>query len=137
METKNLNKKIILFDGVCNLCNNLINKIIRLDKHDKFLFASLQGKKGKEIIKEFNLQEKNIDSIVLYSNKEIKIKSRAVINIIFNINPLFRFIIIFRIIPSFILDIIYDYVSKRRYKWFGKKNKCMIPDKNIQSKFIE
>jgi len=137
METKNLNKKIILFDGVCNLCNNLINKIIRLDKHDKFLFASLQGKKGKEIIKEFNLQEKNIDSIVLYSNKEIKIKSRAVINIIYNINPLFRFIIIFRIIPSFILDIIYDYVSKRRYKWFGKKNKCMIPDKNIQSKFIE
>ena len=137
METKNLNKKIILFDGVCNLCNNLINKIIRLDKHDKFLFASLQGKKGKEIIKEFNLQDKNIDSIVLYSNKEIKIKSRAVINIIYNINPLFRFIIIFRIIPSFILDIIYDYVSKRRYKWFGKKNKCMIPDKNIQSKFIE
>ena len=137
MEPKNLNKKIILFDGVCNLCNSLVNKIIRLDKHDKFLFASLQGKKGKEIIKEFNLQEKNIDSIVLYSNKEIKIKSRAVINIIYNINPLFRFIIIFRIIPSFILDLIYDFVSKRRYKWFGKKNKCMIPDKNIQSKFIE
>ena len=137
MEPKNLNKKIILFDGVCNLCNSLVNKIIRLDKHDKFLFASLQGKKGKEIIKEFNLQEKNIDSIVLYSNKEIKIKSRAVINIIYNINPLFRFIIIFRIIPSFILDLIYDFVSKRRYKWYGKKNKCMIPDKNIQSKFIE
>ena len=137
MEPKNLNKKIILFDGVCNLCNSLVNKIIRLDKHDKFLFASLQGKKGKEIIKEFNLQEKNIDSIVLYSNKVIKIKSRAVINIIYNINPLFRFIIIFRIIPSFILDLIYDFVSKRRYKWFGKKNKCMIPDKNIQSKFIE
>jgi predicted DCC family thiol-disulfide oxidoreductase YuxK len=137
METKNFNKKIILFDGVCNLCNNLINKIIRLDKHDKFLFASLQGKKGKEIIKEFNLQEKNIDSIVIYSDKEIKIKSKAVIDIIYNINPLFRFIIIFRIIPSFILDIIYDFVSKRRYKWYGKKNKCMIPDKNIQSKFIE
>lgn len=137
METKNLSKKIILFDGVCNLCNSLVNKIIRLDKHDKFLFTSLQGKKGKEIIKEFNLEEKNIDSIVLYSNKEIKIKSRAVINIIYNINPLFRFIIIFRILPSFILDIIYDFVSKRRYKWFGKKNKCMIPDKNIQSKFIE
>ena len=137
MEIKNLNKKIILFDGVCNLCNSLVNKIIRLDKHDKFLFASLQGKKGKEIIKEFNLQEKNIDSIVLYSDKEIKIKSRAVIYIIYNINPLFKFIIIFRIIPSFILDIIYDFVSKRRYRWFGKKNKCMIPDKNIQSKFIE
>ena len=130
-------KKIILFDGVCNLCNSLINKIIRLDSGERFLFAPLQGKKGKEVIKKFNLHKKNIDSIVLYSDKKIKIKSKAIIDIIYNINPLFRFIIIFKIIPYFILDIIYDIIAQRRYRWFGKRNRCMIPNKNITSRFIE
>ena len=130
-------KKIILFDGVCNLCNSLINKIIRLDSGERFLFAPLQGKKGKEVIKKFNLHKKNIDSIVLYSDKKIKIKSKAIIDIIYNIGPLFRFIMIFKIIPYFILDIIYDIIAQRRYRWFGKRNKCMIPNKNITSRFIE
>ena len=90
-------KKIILFDGVCNLCNSLINNIIRLDSSERFLFAPLQGEKGKEVIEEFNLQKQNIDSIVLYSDQKVKIKSQAVIDIIYTISPLFRFIIIFKI----------------------------------------
>ena len=68
-------KKIILFDGYCNLCNSFVNKIIRLDSDERFLFAPLQGKKGKEVVKQFDLQKKNIDSIILYSDKKIKIKS--------------------------------------------------------------
>jgi predicted DCC family thiol-disulfide oxidoreductase YuxK len=130
-------KKIILFDGVCNLCNSLINKIIRLDSSERFLFAPLQGEKGKEVIKEFNLQKQNIDSIVLYSDQKVKIKSQAVIDIIYTISPLFRFIIIFKIIPYFILDFIYDIVAQRRYQWFGKRKKCIIPNKNITSRFID
>ena len=130
-------KKIILFDGGCNLCNSFVNKIISLDSDKRFLFATLQGKKGKEVIKQFELQKKNIDSIVLYSDKKIKIKSKAVIDVIYNISPLFRFIIIFKIIPYFILDLIYDIIAQRRYRWFGKRNKCMIPNKNITSRFIE
>jgi len=108
-----------------------------LDSDERFLFAPLQGKKGKEVVKQFDLQKKNIDSIILYSDKKIKIKSKAVIDVIYNISPLFRFIIIFKIIPNFILDLIYDIIAQRRYRWFGKRNKCMIPNKKITSRFIE
>ncbi len=130
------NKELILFDGVCNLCNISVQKIIRFDKQDKFIFASLQSEIGQEIIKEAKIDSNKIDSVILYTNNNFYIKSSAVLKITNDFGGLWKTTQIFWILPKFIRDFLYDIVAKNRYKWFGKNDKCLIPSNDLKSKFL-
>jgi predicted DCC family thiol-disulfide oxidoreductase YuxK len=131
------NKKIILFDGVCNLCNSSVQFIIKHDKNDVFRFVALQSELGKKIIKHIGIQDNNIDSIVLYEPEiAYYYKSTAAIEIAKNLKGLFSFALIFKIIPEGIRDLLYEYIAKNRYKWYGKKESCMIPTDNLKAKFL-
>ena len=132
------NKKIILFDGVCNFCNSSVLRIITHDKKNVFLFTSLQSETGKQITAHLNIDTSKIDSIILVeSDSEFSIKSTAALKILKQFNGLWKLLQICWIIPPVIRDSVYNYIAKNRYKWFGKKDNCMIPTPEIKSKFID
>lgn len=137
LDTIPKDKKLILFDGVCNLCNEAVLKIIKQDKKDVFLFTALQSNTGKKIIKELGIDIVNIDSIVLYiPGENYFIKSEAAFKIANEFKGMWKLVQIFRIFPVFFNDFFYDFIAKNRYYWFGKKDKCMIPTKKLNSKFL-
>jgi predicted DCC family thiol-disulfide oxidoreductase YuxK len=132
------NKKIILFDGVCNLCNSGVQIIIKHDKNDVFRFVSLQSDLGKNILQHIGVFDKNIDSFIFYEpNVAYYIKSDAALEIAKNLGGLFYFAFIFKIMPTFLRDKIYDYIAINRYAWFGKKESCMLPNPEFAKKFLE
>ena len=136
-ETIPKNKKLILFDGVCNLCNNAVLKIIRQDKNDIFLFTSIQSNVGKNIINELGIDISKIDSIVLYiPGGNYFIKSEAVFKIANEFKGAWKIIQIFRIFPDFLNNLFYDFVARNRYRCFGKKEESMITSKKLTSKFL-
>jgi len=107
-----------------------------LDKKEKFLLASLQGKNGKILQKKFSKELHEVDSVIFY-NKQVYTKSSAVINILSELGGLYKLAYIFNIIPTFISDSIYDYIACNRFQWFGKLNKCPMPEKKNISRFLD
>lgn len=133
-----INKQLILFDGVCNLCNSSVNFIIKRDKKNTFLFTPLQSHLGKQIIKEYNIDTNKTDSILLYIPKKgITYKSTAALKVASHLGFPVKILSVFLIIPTFIRNWIYDFIAKNRYKWFGKKETCMMPSPELKSKFLE
>ena len=130
-------KKIILFDGVCNLCNSAVQFIIKHDKKDLFRFVALQSDLGQEIIRHIGIDTKNTDSIVLYEpGIAYYYKSEAALEIAKHLDSFYSFLSIFKIFPTAFSDSVYDYIAKNRYKWYGKKESCMIPTDELKSKFL-
>ena len=130
------NKKIVLFDGVCNYCNDVVNTIIKRDKEDKFRFVALQSDKGREIIAYIGLNP-DIDSIVLYDpGVAYYVKSDAVLRIADELGGKFTLLKAGFLLPTQVRDLGYDYFAKNRYKWFGKEESCMIPTANVRAKFL-
>jgi predicted DCC family thiol-disulfide oxidoreductase YuxK len=138
MEIDNLpkDKKIILFDGVCNYCNDKINFIIKNDKQDVFRFVALQSETGQKIIKYLGI-DNSIDSIILYEpGYAYFIKSEAVFRIIKHLSSAVKLLLVFNFIPNGIKNIFYDLIAKNRYNWYGKKESCMMPTEELKRKFI-
>ena len=132
------NKKIILFDGVCNLCNSAVQFVIKHDKKDTFRFVALQSVLGQEILAYIGIDAENIDSIVLYEpGIAYYYKSDAALQIARNLDGIFSFGTIFKIIPTGIRNYLYDYIARHRYQGYGKKESCMIPSAELKIKFLE
>lgn len=131
-------KKIILFDGICNLCNTTVQKIIKKDSKNSFIFAALQSNIGKKIITKLNIDLSKIDSIILYEQgSSYHIKSSAVLKIMNEFGGFWKVSQILFLLPKPVRDFFYNYIAKNRYKWFGKKDNCIIPSKELKSKFLE
>jgi len=131
------NKYIILFDGVCNLCNASVNFIIKHDKKEYFKFASLQSDVAKDLLLHFNSKKIKKESIILIEDKKFYQKSAAALRISKKLNGGYKLLYLFIIIPTFIRDLVYSYIAKNRYKWFGKKNNCIIPNQKIKKRFLD
>lgn len=132
-------KKIILFDGVCNLCNGAVNFVISRDRNDVFRYASLQGKVGQQLLEERHIDVQKTDSIVLIEpGVAYFIKSEAAIEIAKELGWPWRALSVFGyILPTVLRDKIYDLIARNRYRWFGKKDQCMIPTPALRSKFLD
>ena len=131
------NKKIILFDGVCNLCDASVQFVIKYDTKDRFRFVALQSDLGQQIIKHIGLDIKHIDSVVLYDpGVAYYYKSNAAIEIARNLGGFFHLGTLFRLIPTALRNILYDYIAKNRYHWYGKKQSCLIPTVELKNKFL-
>lgn len=129
-------KNIILFDGVCNFCSQSVQFIIKRDPSSVFHFASLQSDIGRELINKYGLEE-NINSVVYISGGKAYKKSDAALQICRRLSGLWKTLYIFYFVPWPIRNMVYDYVAKNRYKWFGKAESCMIPSPDIRSRFLE
>lgn len=129
-------KPIILFDGVCNLCNNSVQFVIKHDPSDKFMFAALQSERGQQLLQQYNLATAGFDSFVLIQNEKVFLKSTAALQVAKQLSGPVKLLYGFIIVPAFIRNAVYAFIAKNRYKWFGKKDSCMIPSPSLQSKFL-
>lgn len=128
--------RIIFFDGVCNLCNRSVQIVFRHDPEGKFLFAPLQSVESQNFLAQVNRKNENMDSIVLYDRGKIFVKSSAALQISLSMGGAYPLLGVFRIVPRAIRDRVYDWISKNRYHWFGKQDRCMVPEKNQMQRFI-
>ena len=127
---------IILFDGVCNLCNNSVQFVIKHDKTSKFSFAALQSSAGKALLQQHGLPQQGFDSFVLIQNEKVSLQSTAALNVAKQLAGPIQLLYAFIIVPAFIRNAVYNLIAKNRYKWFGKKESCMIPTIALQSRFL-
>jgi len=127
---------VILFDGVCNFCNAGINFIIRQDKKKIFRFAALQSDAGQNILKQYNLSTENFESFMLIDAGKVYHKSTAGLRVYGKLPWYWKWTQIFWIAPKFIRDAVYDFLARNRYKWFGKKDECMVPTPEIKNRFL-
>ena len=137
-ETIPKNKKIILFDGVCNLCNDSVQLIIERDKNDVFRFASLQSEVGQKLTIERGIDPEAMNSIILIEpGIAYYEKSTAALEISKHLTGGYSLLRYFSFLPEGFRNGVYDIIAKNRYKWFGKKDECMIPTAELKAKFLE
>ena len=127
---------IILFDGICNVCNGAVQFIIKRDKKNHFRFASLQSLEGRRLLAQHNLPVHDFNSFVLIENERAYTRSIGALKVTKKLTGLWPLLYGFIIVPKFIRDGVYNLVATNRYKWFGKKNSCMIPTPEIMAKFL-
>lgn len=129
-------KSIILFDGVCNLCNGFVNFLIARDKKNQFLFGSLQSAPAAEILSRFNASSAEMSTVILFEDNQLYTKSTAVLKIFRKMGGLWPTMYVFIILPKVIRDPFYQLIAKNRYRLFGRKEACMIPTPALKAKFI-
>jgi len=127
---------IILFDGVCNYCNAMVNFIIRRDKKKVFRFAPLQSEAAQKILLQNHLPQINFDSFILVENDKIYQRSDAALRLYNKLPWYWKWTQIFWIFPKFIRDGVYNVIARNRYKWFGKKDQCMVPAPEVRERFL-
>lgn len=131
----NKDQNIIFFDGVCILCNTSVQFIIKHEKQSIFFFSTLQSDFANDFLKKKH-QFSQLDSIILFADNQFYTQSTAALLIAKTLKFPFSILYIFMIIPKPIRDLIYNYIAKNRYRWFGKKAACMLPSKTQQNRFL-
>ncbi|MCC7532909.1 MAG: DUF393 domain-containing protein [Bacteroidia bacterium] len=126
-------KPIVFYDGICGLCNWCVQFLLKWDKKSVFTFCSLQSKSAAKFLGD----NYSTDSIVLYYNGKVYNKSTAVLNIVVLLGGLWKVAFLFKVIPKFLRDFIYDWIAVNRYRWFGKLDACKLPDKETHNRFLE
>lgn len=129
-------KDILLFDGVCNLCSNAVQFVIKRDKKDQFKFAPLQSEEGKILLEKRGYSSKSLSSFVLIRGKKVYDMSSASLEVCRSLGGFWKIFYAFIIIPKSFRDFIYKLIATNRYKWFGKSNACMVPTPELKSKFL-
>ena len=128
---------IILFDGVCNLCNTSVQFILKRDRRSRFRFASLQGPAGQALLQRSGLPADHLDSFVLVENNNVYTRSSAALRVISRLGGGYTLFYVFWIIPRPIRDGIYDWVARHRYRWFGKEDSCWLPRPEWKERFLD
>lgn len=129
-------RSVVLFDGICNLCNSSVRFILKHDSREQFLFSSLQSDASEKLLLHLNYKIREINSILLVENGQIHEKSDAVLRIAAGLRFPWNLATAFRILPKNMRDMLYDFVAKNRYRWFGKKDRCVFSMNTYENRFI-
>lgn len=132
-----LDRPVILFDGVCNLCNQSVLFVIKHDARSKFRFAALQSTLAQKVLVGKGLQSAEMNSVVLVKGPNIYTRSRAALEIVRNLDGGWPILYLFMAVPPFLRNAVYDFIARNRYKWFGQKEACMIPTPELRERFID
>lgn len=132
-----IGKPTILFDGVCNFCNGAVNFVIQRDKKSRIKFAALQSEAGQQLLKQFNLPTNEFNTFIFIEDGKVYTQSKAALKVCKYLTALYPLFYGFIIVPEFMRDGIYKWIAKNRYKWFGKKDHCMLPTAEIRSRFLQ
>jgi predicted DCC family thiol-disulfide oxidoreductase YuxK len=128
---------IILFDGVCNLCNQVVQFIIPRDPKQYYYFAASQSDAGQLLLEQYHYLTKEINTVILIREGQLYTKSTAVLLLVRKLTGFWPLLSVFIIIPRFIRDPIYDWIAKNRYKWFGQREVCMMPTPEMKQRFLD
>ena len=132
----NSSHPILLFDGVCNLCNQSVQFIINQDQAGLFHFTALQSEVGKTLLQKHNLSPENIDTVVLVEGDKAYTRSSAGLQVLRHLGLPWSLLSVFLILPKGFRDFVYNYIAKNRYRWFGRQESCMMPTAGLKSRFL-
>lgn len=127
---------ILLFDGVCNLCDSLVQFVVERDAGATFRFASLQSPVGQALLEEYDLPTDGFDTFVLIEDDAAYTKSEGGLRAVRHFDGLYPLLGYFLAVPRPIRDRVYDFVASNRYSWFGKKDACMLPSEGVEERFL-
>ncbi len=127
---------IILFDGVCTLCESSVRFIIKHDKAGLFKFAQAQSEIGKQMQSDLDIDALGAGTIILIKEGKTYYKSDAALEIARDLSGPWKPLVCFKIIPAPLRNAVYDVIARRRYRWFGKRDTCMIPDEAFKQRFL-
>lgn len=127
---------VVLFDGVCNLCNGSVNWLIDHDKKNVLQFASLQSEYAQQTIGKLGLQGSYLDTMVLVDGENYYVRSTAILHMLKLMGGIYSIAFVFVIIPAFIRDAFYNFIARNRYRWFGRQDACRIPTPELKAKFL-
>jgi predicted DCC family thiol-disulfide oxidoreductase YuxK len=131
------NRPILLFDGVCNLCNGAVQWVIRHDPEGKIYFAPLQSEMGQQLLRQAGLPKEELSTIVLYLNGHLYTRSDAALQVLKQLGGLWGLLYVkLKFIPRPIRDAAYDWIARNRYRWFGKRESCMVPTPELKARFL-
>ncbi len=137
MQQGGVERPVVYFDGICNLCDRSVKFIIRNDKKREFLFAPLQSSAGSKVLGKLGFNSKNEpNSVILEFKGKYYFRSAAALNILRLLGGIKSFAYVLIIVPPFIRDFFYNIISRNRYKWFGKSDACMIPTPELKARFL-
>jgi len=128
---------LVLFDGVCNLCNSSVQFILKRDPFKKFRFASLQSETGRRWLAKMGLPADSLDTLVLIENDKAYTRSTAALKIARHLSGLWPLFYGLIVLPAFFRDALYRCVARNRYRWFGKKEACPLPKPEWKDRFLE
>ena len=129
-------RALILFDGVCNLCNGVVHFIIKRDAKSHFQFASLQSKSGQSRLPP-TAPPPSGDTLVLIEDEEVSLRSTAALKIAWRLRAPWPLLSLFLLVPSPLRDWLYDQVARNRYRWFGKREHCLVPTPELRDRFLD
>ena len=130
-------KPLLLFDGVCNLCNGSVLWVIRRDPAGRFRFASLQSEVGRQLLAEAGLPPSALSTVVLYADGRFYTRSDAALGVLARLGSPWSWLAVFRLVPRALRNRLYDWIAGNRYRWFGKKESCMIPTPELRNRFLD
>jgi len=130
-------RPVLLFDGVCNLCNGLVQWVIERDSEGRFRFSALQSDAGQRLLEAHALPTEDFDTFVLVDGENYYTKSTAALRVLKGLGLPYSALYPAVVLPRFVRDRIYDFVADHRYGWFGKRESCMVPDESLESRFLE
>ncbi len=133
---KNTDNSVLLFDGVCNLCNNMVQFIIQRDTAAKIKFATLQSDYGQTILKKLNLPTHQFDTLVFIKGDQYFLKSSAVLQVLKETGGIWKLFYLLIYVPVPLRDFVYNFVAKTRFTLFGKRESCMLPSENTKKRFL-
>jgi predicted DCC family thiol-disulfide oxidoreductase YuxK len=127
---------IVLYDGVCGLCDNFVQFVMRRDRAAAIRFAALQSETGKDLLRTFGLPDDDLSFIVVIVGKKSFIKSAAVLEVLRCLPGVWSYLALLRFFPAAISDVVYDFTARHRYRWFGKYESCVVPDESEKKRFL-
>lgn len=130
-------KRVILFDGVCNLCNASVQQLIKRDSERKLKYASLQSSYGQNLLNEMGWPQTDFDSFIYQRDNQVFKRSTAFLMVMRDLGGLYALLYPFILIPAFLRDPFYNLVAKYRYRIWGKRDECYVPTPELKSLFIE
>lgn len=127
---------VLLFDGVCNLCNASVQWVLLRDTRAQFYFAALQSEAGQQLLEKHGLANESFDTVVLVTENQIYLRSDAPLEVLWRLGGFWRLGYFFKIVPRPVRDAVYNFVARNRYRWFGQRESCMLPRPEWKSRFL-
>lgn len=128
---------VLLFDGVCNLCNTFVQTIIKLDKKAFFRFASLQSETAIDLLAKHSVKDTNLKTVVLLYQGKSYTHSDVALEVALILGGIWKIFYVFKAVPRPIRDFVYNWIAKNRYRWFGKQEHCWLATPELKARFYD
>jgi predicted DCC family thiol-disulfide oxidoreductase YuxK len=132
-----VHSRIILFDGVCNLCNGFVQFIIRNDRKERFHFGGLQSAEAQQLLHGTDLRPQDLDTVIYLRKGWALSRSTAALHILKELGGAWSLMAVFFVVPRFIRDAVYRFIANNRYRWFGRQESCMLPTPELRTRFLD